>query len=154
MKTIYGDVIVEGSSTILLRIAANRLHHTFSLHDCLHIPDAPHHGLLSIQHLMDHNYLIVLAGRSLWLILDHKEHQARSTLLKYFPLSCSQAQFFLKATFVMPNLTPDPTTRPLTTSVSSTTLQSGPVMSTAILQPIGMTAVPLSWLLSPPTCLS
>ena len=120
MKTIYGDIIIEGSGTVLLRIAANRLHHTFSLCDCLYIPDALHHGLLSV----------------------------------HFSLSHLQAQFFFKAIFVMPNLTSDSITRPLTASVSSTTLQSGLVMSTAIPQPITITAVPLSWPLSPPTCLS
>jgi len=70
INTIYGNIIIEGSGTVLLHIAANGLHHTFSLCDCLHIPDAPHHGLLSIQHLIDHNYSIMLAGCSQWLILD------------------------------------------------------------------------------------
>ena len=75
-------------------------HHNVTLHNCLHIPNAPGHGLLSIPHLLDLNYSIMLAGHSPHLIVSHIVHRTTLNLPKYFPLSRSENQFFLKAIFI------------------------------------------------------
>ena len=100
LKTIYEDVIVEGTGTLHLRIATLGQHYSVTLHNCLHIPNAPGHGLLSIPHLLDLNYSIMLVGRSPCLIVSYMVHHMTPNLLKYFPLSHSENQFFLKAIFI------------------------------------------------------
>ena len=100
LMTIYRDVIVEGTGTLHLRIATLGQHHNVTLHNCLHIPNAPGHGLLSIPHLLDLNYSIMLAGHSPHLIVSHMVHHTTPNLLKYFPLSHLENLFFLKAIFI------------------------------------------------------
>jgi hypothetical protein len=108
--TPHGNIIVvEGTGTVIVHIAAHGSSFALSLDGCWHVPDSSNNFFACLR-TMSKGSQVMLAPRSPRLLVAHKSRILKPKLPKYFLLSKHRTHGYLILNFtsVIPDISPHP----------------------------------------------
>jgi hypothetical protein len=102
-------IVVEGTGTVVVHIAAHGSSFTLSLDGCWHVPDSPNNFFACLRTISKGSQ-VMLAPRSPRLLVAHKSRILKPKLPKYFLLSKHRTHGYLILNFtsVVPDISPHP----------------------------------------------
>ena len=116
--TPYGNtLVIEGTGTVVVRVAAEGTFFNFTMDDCWHVPASPNH-FYSCLRANSKGIQAMVSSRSPRLLTAHQQRLLQPKLPKYFPLTKKKGPDLLVLAFSRTDPPPRPLPLPPSTKTS------------------------------------